>query len=462
MSGPPGSGTRFWCELAVVGDPAVARVERGVLVETEGSRVSAVAAGSARPEGAVELRGLVVPGLANAHCHAFHRALRGRTHEGSGDFWAWREEMYALAARLDPDSYYELARATYAEMVLAGITTVGEFHYLHHAPGGRRYREVNAMGEALLAAAAAAGIRMTLLDTCYLQGDVDGSPLSGAQLRFGDHDAASWAERAGALRASGTRSGTGGRVGVAIHSVRAVPPGEMKQVAAAAAEWGVPLHAHLSEQRAENERCRAVLGASPTEVLAAAGALSDRATVVHATHVCPDDMALLGAARAAVCLCPTTERDLADGIGPAAALARSGSPLCLGSDSQAVTDLFEEARAVELDERLATQRRGGHRPGDLLAAATAGGARSLGWPEAGRIEVGAEADLVAVSLSTPRTAGTTPERALASVVFCAGASDVTDVVVGGRQVVSEGRHLLIGDVPGALAGAIGALVGSPA
>ncbi|HZD64899.1 MAG TPA: formimidoylglutamate deiminase, partial [Acidimicrobiales bacterium] len=374
----------YWCELAVVGEPSHGTVAHGVLVETRGGAVSAVRAGTEPPPGATRLAGLVLPGLANAHCHAFHRALRGRTQAGVGDFWAWREAMYQVAGGLDPDSYKRLARATYAEMTLAGITTVGEFHYLHHGPGGVPYADPNAMGEALVVAAAEAGIRLTLLDTCYLQGNVDGAPLGEVQQRFGDRDAEAWAARTatwpGELAATGRW-----RPGAAIHSVRAVPPQAMATVAGAASGRDQPLHAHLSEQRAENEACRAVLGATPAQVLADAGALSVAATMVHATHLDPADVAALGRAGATACLCPTTERDLADGVGPARALAGAGSPLCLGTDSQAVVDLFEEARAVELDERLATERRGHHRPADLLAAATSGGAASLGWGGGGRI-----------------------------------------------------------------------------
>jgi formiminoglutamate deiminase len=230
----------------------------------------------------------------------------------------------------------------------------------------------------------------------------------------------------------------------------------MAVVARWARDRDAPLHLHLSEQRAENQACLAATGRSPAALAEAAGVLGPRTTAVHATHLGGDDVARLGATGTTVCLCPTTERDLADGIGPARALADAGSPLCLGSDSHAVVDLFEEARAVELDERLATERRGHHRPEDLLAAATATGMHALGW-QAGRLAPGHLADLVTLTLNSPRLAGADPAALVDHLVFTATAADVTDVVAGGRQIVERGRHLLIDDVPTALAQAIHAL-----
>jgi formiminoglutamate deiminase len=436
-------------ELAWLG-PGRGIAER-VLVEVEGERIAAVTEGAEAPEGATRLAGLTIPGLANGHSHAFHRALRGRTQRGRGDFWSWRERMYRLAATLDPDRYLELATATYAEMAQAGITAVGEFHYLHHDPAGRPYTDPNLMGEVLAEAAGRAGVRLTLIDTCYLRAGLDGQPLAGAQVRFGDGDAGAWAERAGALR---DRPGV--RVAAGIHSVRAVDPAGMATVAAWAKGRQAPLHLHLSEQPAENQACLAATGRTPAALAASAGVLGPRTTAVHATHLTEEDIALLGATRTAVCLCPTTERDLADGVGPARSLADAGSPLCLGSDSHAVIDLFEEARAVELDERLATGRRGHHRAADLLAAATGAGMAALGW-DAGRLAPGQLADLVTLDLGSVRLAGTRPADAVDHVVFAATAADVTSVVVSGRQVVGDGQHLLVGDVGAALDRAIGAL-----
>ncbi len=464
MNGP----VRAWlAELAWL--PGLG-VRADVLIEAAGGRFTAVSPGVPAGDIPDDLRavvtrlpGLTLPGLANAHSHAFHRALRGATEVGPGTFWTWRERMYQVAAALDPDSYLALARAVYAEMALAGITCVGEFHYLHHGPGGAPYADPNEMGRAVVAAAAQAGIRITLLDTCYLSGGLgpDGrpQPLSGAQLRFGDRDGEAWAARAEGLGADEHGLlGPLARAGAAIHSVRAVPEDQMHPVVAWAHRYGAPLHAHLSEQRAENEACLAAYRRTPAEVMYDTGVLGPRATAVHATHLAGRDVELLGGSRCYACLCPTTEADLADGIGPARELAAAGCALTLGSDSQAVIDLFEEARRVELGERLATGQRGHFRAGALARAATTDGHASLGWPDAGEIAAGAIADLVTVGLDSPRLAGATPATALASVVFAASAADVRHVVVGGEDLVRDGRHLLIDDVPGALAAAIRPLV----
>jgi formiminoglutamate deiminase len=431
----------FHCQLAWLGGDEPAR---DVLVRVDGDRIAAVEVGvSAPPPDVAPLAGLTVPGFANAHSHAFHRALRGRTQRGAGSFWTWRERMYELAGSLDPERYHRLARATFAEMALAGIATVGEFHYLHHTPSGDPYADPNAMGEALAAAAQDAGLRITLLDTCYLHGGI-GVELDDVQRRFSDGDALAWAARASELA-----DGPSVRIGAAIHSVRAVDPPSMAIVAAWAADRDAPLHAHVSEQPAENEQSVSSYGCTPTELLARHGVLSERFTAVHGTHTGDADHALLGKAAAFCCLCPTTERDLADGIGPARALRDAGVGIALGSDSHAVIDVLEEARAVELDERLASGVRGSHDASALLQMATEGGHASLGWADAGRIEPGAFADLTTIGLDSVRLAGTRPEDAVDAVVFAGTAADVRHVVVSGRVVVSGGRHVSI-DVPAEL------------
>ncbi|MEU7588590.1 formimidoylglutamate deiminase [Micromonospora sp. NPDC049230] len=451
----PLTPTRWLAEYAWL--PEHAEPTPDVLIEVDGGRITAVTpltTGSRPPAGvdvyadARPLPGLTLPGLANVHSHAFHRALRGRTHGGRGDFWTWRDRMYAVADRLDPDTYLALARAVYAEMALAGITCVGEFHYLHHRPDGGAYADQNAMGAALVEAAAHAGIRLTLLDTCYLTSGVDGRALAGPQRRFGDGDAARWAERAAAFRPADPHV----RVGAAVHSVRAVPADQLRTVTDWARDRRAPLHVHLSEQPAENDECRAVHGRTPTALLAEHGVLGPGTTAVHATHPTSADLTLLGESRTGVCLCPTTERDLADGIGPARRMADAGIRLSLGSDSHAVIDLFEEARAVELDERLRTRRRGHFAPLDLLTAASATGHAALGWADAGRIAVGERADLVTVRLDSARTAGVPP----VGVFFAATTGDVEQVLVDGRPVVAEGQHLSV-DVPAELAAAIEAV-----
>ncbi|GAA4824445.1 formimidoylglutamate deiminase [Nocardioides caeni] len=394
-------------------------VRNTVRVEIEDGMFTSVEPDATRT--ATPLRGLTLPGFANTHSHAFHRALRGRTQRASGTFWTWREQMYDAAARLDPDSYFDLASATYAEMLAAGYTSVSEFHYVHHQPDGTPYDDPNALGHALVAAAETTGIRLTLLDTCYLAGGI-GQPLSPAQCRFGDGDADRWAARVADIR-----HGDQTRMGGAIHSVRAVPRDQMSTVVAAL--QGRQLHAHVSEQPVENEACLAAYGLTPTALLAEEGALGPRATAVHATHLTDADMRLLAETDTEVSLCPTTERDLGDGIGPASALADAGVRLSIGSDSQAVIDPFEELRAWEMDERLASGERGRFAAADLLART------------AGRIAVGEPGDLVTLDLASPRTAGTGADEHTA--VFAATSADVTQVVAGGR-VVFDGDHGRVG------------------
>jgi formiminoglutamate deiminase len=444
--------TAYLCEHAWLGGDASAS---DVLVETDGDRIVSVTPSwsGPTPQGTTRLAGLTLPGLANVHSHAFHRALRGRTHGGGpGSFWSWREQMYAVAARLDPETLYALARAVFGEMVLAGVTAVGEFHYLHHQAGGRPYGDPNATGHALVTAAREAGLRITLLDTCYLTGGID-RPLDGVQERFGDGTAARWADRVDALAAAYPHAADV-VVGAAVHSVRAVPPDEATMVAAWAGRHGAPLHAHVSEQPAENRDAVEAYGRTPTAVLADAGVLGPRSTAVHATHLTDADVEQLGRSGTAVCLCPTTERELADGIGPAPELAAAGSPLCLGSDSQAVVDLFEEARAVELDERLRGQRRGTFSPAALLTAATSAGHTALGG-DGGVLAPGRPADLVTVRLGSVRTAGTGTGPEVA--VFAATGGDVVHVVASGRVVVRDGAHVLLGDVGRLLHDAVRAL-----
>lgn len=447
--------SEWWCEYAWLGADVV---EPGVLISVADGKITSIRSGAASTDASNRLYGLVIPGLGNAHSHAFHRALRGRTQRDRGSFWTWRDLMYRAADRLDPDRYRALARAVYGEMVLAGITSVGEFHYLHHDVGGRRYADPNVMGHALIEGAADAGLRLTLLDTCYLSSAPDGAPLNdGPQQRFGDGSGAAWAERVEALRRD-TQSSPGVLIGAALHSVRGVPVEHMPAVVEWAQSHDTPLHVHSSEQTAEIDQCIAVHGRTPTAVLRDVGALGPRTTAVHTTHLTADDIAAMDDSATGVCFCPTTERDLGDGIGPAPALLAAKGLFSLGSDSHAVIDLFEEARAVELDERLASRKRGIVAASTLLEAATSGGQHALGWTDAGALRVGARADLVAVDLNSVRTAGS--GASVETVVFAAIAADVTDVVVDGRAVVSDRRHVSI-DAAAELAAAIPDLMGDP-
>jgi formiminoglutamate deiminase len=435
-------------EPGVRADPGI-RIEHGVRIECSAGLITAVHTNVPVRDRDERLAGLVTPGFANAHSHAFHRALRGRTHADGGSFWNWREQMYRLAALLDPENYYELAAAVFAEMVSAGITLVGEFHYVHHRPDGSRYDNDTAMADAVLAAAGSAGIRITLLDTLYLRGGLDASghpvPLSPEQSRFGDESLDAWHRRHARLSDSATA-----HIGAAIHSLRAVDPTLLPAFADLVSAG--PVHAHVSEQPAENDQVTAAYGRTPTRLFADAGLLGPRFTAVHGTHLTGDDIALLGDSASSVCLCPTTERDLADGIGPALELQRAGARLCLGTDQNAVIDMYEELRGLEMDQRLATGRRGNFTPDALLNAATANGYASLGWA-GGAIAVGQVCDLVATATGSRRTTG----AALDQLWFAAGAADVTTVVVGGSTVVAGARHRL-GDV-GALLEAALAKVG---
>lgn len=406
-----------------------------VLVGADGS-VAEMRVGVSAPPDATSYRGLALPGANNAHSHAFHRALRGRTHADGGTFWTWRNVMYRVAEQLTPENYYLLARAVYTEMLTAGYTSVAEFHYVHHQVGGQPYGSHD-MELAVARAARDVGIRLVLLDTCYLTGGI-GQELSAQQARFSDGDIDGYLSRHQELGAvlAGDNSSADPLVslGAAIHSVRGVA----KQDLPAFAHLDGPLHVHLSEQPAENEACLEHYGVTPATLLAEAGVVSDRLSAVHATHLTGDDVALLGQARASVVMCPTTEADLADGIGPARALADAGAVIALGSDQHVVLDPLLELRALEAGERLGSGERGRFSPEELIAALTAGGAYSMHI----RPRV---ADFMVIDTDSTRTAGSVGEQA----VLAATSADVTHVIVGGREVASHGRHAQLGD-PGEL------------
>jgi len=358
--------------------------------------------------------------FANCHSHAFHRALRGRPSSAS-DFWSWREDMYQPAAVLDPDLMYRLARATYREMALAGISSVGEFHYVHHRPDGTPYSEPHAMEEALIAAARDAGIRICLLDTCYLAAGFD-QPPEGVQLRFSDGDADAWASRVSDLAARYRAAGDV-VIGAAVHSVRAVPADQLPIVAQALPE--APLHVHVSEQPAENQACRQATGGTPVELLAESGVWTPRATAVHATHLTDGDIATLGAAGGFVCFCPSTEAHLADGIGPSVELRNAGARLSLGTDSNTVIDMFTEARALEMHERLRSLRRGSWSSEQLWAAACAH--ESLGFSQAPSLKL----------RDTVRTAGASEPLWAATSENVVAELDAGDVAAELQSVIDE-------------------------
>ncbi|GAA4606599.1 formimidoylglutamate deiminase [Actinoplanes octamycinicus] len=369
------------------------------------------------PDTPADLRlGTVVPGFANTHSHAFHRLLRGRTNAGGGDFWEWRQRMYAVAQSLDPDLMFEVALLVYGEMVAAGYTSVCEFHYLHHTTSGQPYPR-HEMELALAAAATEAGIRLTLLDTLYLTGGF-GQPLRDEQRRFGDGSVARWLDRWHDLRSVLS----GATLGAAFHSVRAVPPDALRE-AVAGLPGDVPLHVHLSEQPAENADCLAATGLTPTGLLESAGALSPRTTVVHATHLTDADVATLGAARVTVSMCPSTEGDLGDGLGRARDLADAGARITVGSDQNVTVDPFEELRLLERGARLASGRRGVFSPAELWAAGASG------------------EGLVEIDTGSVRTLGTHPAELLMSATAADVRTVITDGVLRGRPDLDRAVRL---------------------
>ncbi|MGW3472611.1 formimidoylglutamate deiminase [Saccharopolyspora sp. NPDC000995] len=417
---------RFYhCELALVDGVFV----EGVRLKVVGGEMAEVTVGVS-PQPGDTLLGVVVPGFVNAHSHAFHRELRGLTHADGGDFWQWRHRMYRTAALLTPEGYRDLAERVFTEMRDAGYTAVGEFHYVHHDPQGEPYPGHD-MELALAAAAASAGIRLALLDTCYLRGGV-GQPLGAEQRRFGDANVNRWLERWHALRDTLTGSGRGlVTLGAAIHSVRAVSRHDLAVIAdELPAE--VPLHAHVSEQPAENQACLDSYGLTPVGLLSAHGLLSPRFSAVHATHLTPDDIRLLGEAGATIVMCPTTEADLGDGIGPAPELLAAGAVLAIGSDQHVAIDPWEELSRLELDQRLRFQRRGIFTPEALWKAGTVGGHHSLGLPgvrqQSPGLVVGEPFDAVEIDPTTSRTRG----AQLRQFPLVARSADVTATIVGGR------------------------------
>lgn len=402
-------------------------------------RIAAVGSRETLPEdvGVEMLPGVaILPGFVNVHSHVFQRALRGHTHRplsAQDTFWTWRRAMYAEAGRLNPDLLYEGALRTYREMLAAGYSSVGEFHYVHHQPGGRPYANPNAMAEAVLAAGRDAGIRVVLLMTAYVQSSF-GRPPEEEQLRFCDASVEIYLERIEALRVDGVP------VGVAPHSVRAVPEGWLRAIAEYNHVHGLPLHVHADEQVAEIEQCRAAYGCGPIELLERFGVLDRNTTIIHATHASAEEMALLAWRGCTVCVCPTTEGDLGDGIAPYPELIEARIPLAIGSDSNTRLDPLEELRWAEYTARMRSMRRrvlvademGAPGP-FLLVCGTQHGAASLHL-ETGVIAPGMLADFVAVDLKHPMLAGWSPEYLLDVLFFGASAEVICGTWVGGKRV----------------------------
>jgi len=418
-----------WTPQGLVTD-AVVRVRDGL--------IDAITPSQDADEDAERLAGKVlIPGLVNAHSHAFQRAFRGHvqwTNSSEDTFWTWRDAMYRAANALGPDEIEAISRLAFLEMAQAGVTHVGEFHYLQHGPSGERYDDPDELAKRVIQAALDVGLRITLLRVAYAE-SAPGKPLMDTQQRFGDrspHDVLAAIAR---LR---THPDPRVNVGLAPHSIRAVPPDWL----AAFADFDGPVHAHVSEQPAENNACLQAYGKTPLQMFDEAGLLHERFTAVHLTYPMEGDAERLRARGAAVCVCPTTELDLGDGFLPLS--LRGDTRLCVGSDSHAQIDLFAEARALELHGRALANRRHvmtpvGERHGlaeRLLRHASVDGSVSLGAPSGG-IAPGQPADLVAVDLTSVAAAGVPP---LEAVVMGARPEWVQDVWVDGSRVLRGGKH----------------------
>lgn len=379
---------------------------------------------------------VILPGLATAHSHAFQRALRGRTQRrasGGASFWSWRGLMYDLASKLDPERIYSLSKLAYAELALAGVTSVGEFHYVHHQADGTPYDDRIALADAVIRAARDVGLRITLLRVLYHRAGPGRAPEAG-QRRFCDARLETALADVDALAARFASDPCVG-VGVAPHSVRAVPREWLRETASFAAARRMPLHMHVSEQRREVVECEGEHGLRPVELLAEDGVLGPGFVAVHATHLTASESRALGEAGAWVCVCRTTERDLGDGLCDAAALVQAGARLCTGVDSHAVSDPFEEARAIELDDRSrAEARHVACEAAELLRAASENGYEAIGM--AGKhVE-----DRVVLDAHDPALTGLDPELVDDAVVFAAGSRAVREVDVAGRPTVRDGVH----------------------
>jgi formimidoylglutamate deiminase len=421
-------------ELLVGGDGRVV----GVTVATEISEAQVI-----------DLPGkALLPGFVNAHSHSFQRLIRGKSESrvvSGRDFWSWRGTMYHAASQLDPQQVFDVARMAFLEMLLAGTTTVGEFHYLHNAPDGKPYDDPNLLGKQVIAAAQSVGIRIVLLRTAYLRSGFKLPPDPG-QSRFFESSRA-FLENMTALVNEGSKSGSQVHFGVAPHSVRAVPLHELHEIAEWARANRLPLHMHVAEQVAENVACLREHGVTPVELLAKERILGADFTAVHAVHITPEEVAMLTESEATVCSCPTTERNLGDGFVRADEILAAGIRVALGSDSQAQIDPLEDARELEYHLRLQQQKRaildqaGGKAvAAQLFDCATVHGARSLAVP-GGELKAGAFADFFTVDLNDVSIAGNSTEDLLPILVFSLNRSAIRDVVVNGRLVVRDQQHV---------------------
>lgn len=388
----------------------------------------------------------LLPGFVNTHSHSFQRLLRGKSESRavSTDFWSWRGTMYHAAGQLDPQDVYDVARMAFLEMVLAGTTTVGEFHYLHNAPDGRPHDDPNLLAKQVIAAAQSVGLRIVLLRTAYLRSGFD-LPRDPGQIRFFE-STRSFLENMSALMGE-YPDASKVAFGVAPHSIRAVPLADLREITAWNRTAGLPFHMHVSEQVAENAACVREYGVTPIQLLSRGGILSSKFTGVHAIHVTSAEISMMKAADALICACPTTERNLGDGIFPADEVMNSGIRVALGSDSQAQLDPLEDARELDYHLRLQQQRRAvlDRAPEKPLArtlfeCATIRGAQSLST-ESGALKPGEFADFFTVDLSDESIAGNSAQDLHSILVFSLNRSAIRDVVVNGKMILSDQEHL---------------------
>ena len=400
---------------------------------------------------AIRLQGrALLPGMVNAHSHAFQRIIRGRTEHRSqhstDSFWTWREQMYAAANRLEPKDIYDVSRLAFLEMALTGITAVGEFHYIHHQRDGSTYSDPNLLEREVIRAARDVGIRIALLRVAYARAGYQ-TEANPQQIRFIESSADIYLKHLEQLLAAPELKDGTAWLGVAPHSVRAVPLDYLKTIVAFANERELPVHMHVAEQPAEVNACIEEYGRSPVALLETEGLLSKRFTAVHAIHVTPKAVGAIARAGALVCACPTTERNLGDGVVPVDAYFDGGVRVSLGSDSQIQIDLLEDARELEYHLRLQKMQRNVLAPElarKLFDCATLNGAMSIGLYGGGKIEAGSPADFFTVDLDDLSIAGATPDSLLDNIVFSLSRTAVRDVFVGGKQIVENGKHRLDG------------------
>jgi formimidoylglutamate deiminase len=419
-----------------------------VLVEIGDDGVIAAVTPRALHGGAHRLRGPLLPGMPNLHSHAFQRAMAGRTElQGSGDdsFWTWREEMYRFVARVTPEDLVAIAAQLDVELLKHGFTAVAEFHYLHHDPDGRAYRDRLTMANALVTAARDAGIAITVLPVLYERAGLAGEPLSPTQKRFAT-SADDVLDMVTQLR-SRHRNGSDVQVGVAPHSLRAVSPEELAALLDGLDDVAptAPIHIHAAEQKREVDECRARTGLAPVAWLLRRSRVDARWCLVHCTHATDAELAEVARQGAVVGLCPTTEANLGDGVFPLGALVAAGGRFGIGSDSNVSQSPVEELRWLEYGQRLLGRRRNitatAARPSvgaSLWRRATEGGAQALGR-RTGAIAPGHCADLVVLDGADPRLADANEDRIIDALVFAGNLPLVRDVFVGGRHVVRNGR-----------------------